>query len=124
MREIIHGRRENVKVFDYDDLQKLSLSHWGVSDTTIRLPSDLARTEALNGPCRTYHLGKPMKLQELEAMPRDLQIAYLRRLRRVGGSADTVGRMLGMSPGRLGERWDVRFDRPDPTAWAAFLSQC
>ena len=124
VREIMHGRRENVKVFDYDDLQSVSLSHWGCSDTTIRLPSDRERTETLNGPCRTYRLGIPMKLRELEKLPEDLQLLYLRRLRCAGASADAVGRMLGISSRRLGERWRVRFDRPDPTAWAAFLGQC
>lgn len=113
-----------MKVFDYDDLQRVSLSHWGLGDAAIRLPSDRTRAETLNGPCRTYHLGKPMKLQELEAMPADLQLTYLRKLRSRGATADAVGKMLGVSAKRLRERWDVHFDMPDPTAWAAFLSQC
>lgn len=113
-----------VKVFDYDDLQTLSLTHWGPGGSKIRLPNDSAVHGAMNGPCRTYHLGKPMKLQELEAMPRDLQLAYLRKLRRLGASWRGVGDMLGLSPAQLHARWNVCFDMPNPTAWAAFLGQC
>ncbi|MBP3634155.1 MAG: hypothetical protein J6J43_06250 [Oscillospiraceae bacterium] len=108
-----------VKVFDYDDLQTRALSQLGQVDTQIRLPNDrLGHT--LNGPCRTYRLGRPMTIRELEAMPRDLQILYLRRLRRMGGCAESVGEMLGVLPARLSQ-WGVCFDRPDPKSWAAFL---
>lgn len=113
----------NVKVFLYDDLQNVSQTHWGLDETFIRLPSDRVPACALCGPCRTYRLGRPMKLAELESMPRDLQLAYLRRLRHRGGTKDAVGKMLGVSPARL-DRWGVRFDRPDPAAWAEFLRQC
>ena len=113
-----------VKEFDYDDLHGLALSHWGFSEQLIRLPSDNAPAETLNGPCRTYQLGKPICLQELEAMPKDLQLRYLRRLRQAGGSCDMVSHMLGISPAQLSSRWNVRFDKPNPTAWAAFLGQC
>jgi len=113
-----------VKVFDYDDLQGLALSHWGWSEQLVRLPSDNAAAETLNGPCRTYHLGKPIGLQELEAMPKDLQLRYLRQLRHAGGSCDSVSHMLEITPAQLSGRWNIRFDRPNPTAWAAFISQC
>ena len=69
-------------------------------------------------------LGKPMELAQFEAMPEDLQQAYLRRLRQRGGSEATVGRMLGISPRRLQQllrQHRVRLDRPDPEAWASFL---
>ena len=112
-----------VKEFLYDDLQTLSQDRWGLSETTIRLPNDRTSIGTLSGPCRTYRLGRPMKLAELEAMPRDLQLAYLRRLRHRGGTQDAVGEMLGVPPARL-NRWGVRFDRPNPTTWAAFLGQC
>ena len=114
----------NVKEFDYDVLQTETLAHWGWSEPSIRLPNDGTSQAALNGPCRVYRLGKPMKLQELEAMPQDLQLAYLRRLRRAGATKAAVGRMLGVSPALLDRRWRVRFDMPDSTAWAAFLDKC
>ena len=90
----------------------------------IRLPSDHMDLETLHGPCRTYRLGKPLTLSELEAMPHDLQLRYLRKLRHIGGSCDSVETMLGLAPGQLSSRWQVRFDMPNPTAWAAFLDQC
>lgn len=114
----------NVMVFDYDDLQGLASSRWGWSEEIIRLPSDHLDMESLHGPCRTYHLGKPLTLAQLEAMPEDLQLRYLRQLRRRGGSCDSVGKMLGLAPGQLSARWQVRFDKPNPTAWANFLGQC
>lgn len=113
----------NVKVLEYDDLQTMSQTHWGVYDSPVRFPSDTATWEALSSPCRTYHLGRPMKLQELEAMPGDLQLRYLRKLRRRGGTAAGVSEMLGVSPARLSQ-WGVCFDQPNPKAWAAFLHQC
>lgn len=113
----------NVKEFLYDDLQTVSQTHWGLSETSVRLPSDRDTDRLRCGPCRIYRLGRPMKLAELESMPRDLQLAYLRRLRLRGGTQDAVGEMLGVPPARL-NRWGVRFDRPNPTAWAAFLNQC
>jgi len=113
-----------VKEFDYDDLQSKAQAHWEPSESHIRLPSDKTSPEKLDGPCMTYHLGKPMKLQELEALPKDLQLMYLRRLRRMGGTQAAVEKMLGMSPARLSDRWPVRFDMPNPTAWAEFLGKC
>jgi len=114
----------NVMVFDYDDLQGQALSHWGWSEEIVRLPSDHMASEKLHGPCRTYRLGKPLTLVELEDMPKDLQLRYLRQLRHKGGSCDSVGKMLGLAPGQLSARWQVRFDKPNPTAWAAFVNQC
>ena len=112
-----------VKVLDYDDLQTLARFCWGSEESTVRLPSDRTAPEKLDGPCKTYCLGKPMSLRELEQMPEDLQLAYLRRLRRRGGTPVQVGRMLGMPPSRLSDRWPVCFDMPNPTAWAEFLGQ-
>ena len=112
-----------VKVFRCDDLQNRSQDHWGLTQDFVRLPHDRVGTAGLNGPCRTYRLSRPMELWELEAMPRDLQLAYLRRLRALGGTRETVGAMLGVPPARV-DRWGVRFDRPDPTAWAAVLHTC
>lgn len=104
-------------------MQTRGQEHWGLSEDLVRLPHDRIGTAGLSGPCRTYRLSRPMKLWELEAMPRDLQLAYLRRLRDFGGTSQTVGEMLGVPPARL-DRWGVRFDKPDPTAWAAFLQTC
>lgn len=112
-----------MKVFRCDDLQTRGQEHWGLSQDLVRLPHDKTGTAGLSGPCRTYRLNRPMQFWELEAMPRDLQLAYLRRLRNFGGTRETVGEMLGVPPARL-DRWGVRFDRPDPTAWAAFLQTC
>ena len=109
-------------VLEYDDLQTMSQTHWGVYDSPVRFPSDTATWESLSSPCRVYRLGKPMKLRELEAMPKDLQLQYLRKLRLKGATAEEVGRMLGVSTRRL-SRWGVRFDRPNPTVWAEFLRQ-
>jgi len=110
-------------VLEYDDLQTISQTHWGVFDSPIRFPNDTASWESFSSPCRVYQLGKPMSLRELQAMPGDLQLQYLRRLRSRGATADSVGKMLGIAPSRL-SRWGVRFDRPDPAAWAEFLRQC
>ena len=113
----------NVKVLEYDDLQTMSQTHWGVCDSPVRFPSDTAGWEAMSSPCRVYRLGSPMTLQELEAMPKDLQMQYLRKLRLLGATAEGVGKMLGISPARL-SRWGVRFDRPNASAWAKFLQKC
>ena len=110
-------------VLNYDDLQTMSQTHWGVYDSPIRFPSDTASWETHCSPCRTYRLGRPMKLREFEKMPGDLQLQYLRKLRRRGGTADGVGKMLGVSPTVL-SRWGVRFDCPDSAAWAEFMRQC
>ena len=117
--------------FDYDCLQKKiigrSASHRVGRRRAVTLPCDSLNSAAiqlLNGPCRTYRLGKPMELAQFEAMPEDLQQAYLRRLRQRGGSEETVGRMLGISPRLLKQllrQHRVRLDRPDPEAWASFL---
>ena len=113
----------NVTVFNYDDLQAISQTHWGVYESPVRFPSDTATWETLSSPCCTYHLGKPMTMRQLEAMPRDLQLRYLRKLRKLGATEEAVCRMLGISRTRL-SRWGVRFDRPDPAAWTEFLRQC
>ena len=92
----------------------------------VKLPSDCldpATLERRNGPCRTYRLGRPMRIVEFSEMPADLQRSYLRRLRLRGGSESDVERMLGVAPGRL-RRYRVAFDRPDPEAWALFLASC
>lgn len=112
-----------MKVSDYDDLQEKTPTHWGWSYETVRLPNDRQSADLLSGPCRTYHLGRPMKLQELEAMPADLQLRYLRKLRRLGATREGVGKMLGVGPGKM-DTLGVRFDMPNPTAWAEFLKSC
>ncbi len=100
---------------------------WLGRRTAVTLPSDAASPEELlrrNGPCHVYRLGAPMDIRQFEAMPRDLQRAYLHRLRQRGGSAESVQAMLGISRQRLRqlqERDRIVFDQPDRTAWEAFL---
>ena len=110
----------SVMVLDYDDLQVTAPTHWGWSYEAVRLPNDRRSVDSLSGPCRTYCLGKPMRLQELEAMPADLQLRYLRKLRRMGATREAVGQMLGVNPGQM-DTLGVCFDMPNPTAWAEFL---
>ena len=104
--------------FDHDCLQTNKT-------LAVRLPSDGVDPSSLHGPCRVYRLGRPMRLDQLEAMPADLQRRYLRRLRQCGGSEETVRAMLQAAPEqmeRLHTRHRVAFDRPNPTAWAAFCA--
>ena len=119
--------------FEYDCLQKKRIGNNAFRRVGLRravtLPSDSLDPAALqlrNGPCRTYRLGRPMNLAQFEAMPEDLRRAYLRRLRQRGGTEETVGRMLGISPRvmqQLLRQYRVRLDQPDPRAWAAFLDE-
>jgi len=111
-----------VKVSDYDHLQQAP-AYWGWSDPAVRLPHDGLPAEQLSGPCRTYRLGGPMTMQQLQAMPADLQRQYLRRLRRAGATAEDVGNMLGVSVQQAASL-GVVFDRPDPKAWAEFCKVC
>lgn len=90
----------------------------------MRLPSDGMTPARLNGPCRTYRLGVPMKLSQLEAMPEDLQRMYLRRLRRSGATQEAAAKMLGGSPAHLQRKFLLQFDQPDAAAWEAFLNKC
>ena len=113
--------------FDYDCLQKRqtarSAHHRVGNRRSVTLPSDFLDPAAIarrNGPCRTYRLGKPMKREEFEALPSDLQKLYLRQLRQNGGSEADVERMLGAAPGGL-RRYRVRFDQQNPERWKAFL---
>lgn len=89
----------------------------------VRLPSDGVDPTTLHGRCKSYFLGKPMTLRQLETMPGDLQRDYLRRLRQRGGSQEEVLRMLRAAPEQLRqlqERYHIRFDCPDPKRWADF----
>lgn len=89
----------------------------------VRLPNDGVDPATLHGRCRSYFLGRPMTLRQLEDMPGDLQRAYLRRLRQRGGSQEEVLRMLRATPEqlrRLQEQYHVSFDCPDPKQWADF----
>ena len=119
--------------FDYDCLQKkqIARSAWqrvGLR-RTVTFPSDsltpmeLAR---LSGPCRVYRLGRPMKIGDFRALPRDLQRTYLQRLRQRGGSRRAVCQMLGITEQQLDQlqaQGGVDFDCPDDAAWQQFLTQ-
>lgn len=50
----------------------------------VKLPSDyLTKKELKNmsGECRSYRMNSPMKWQEFKAMPKDLQIAYIKAIK-------------------------------------------
>lgn len=51
----------------------------------VNLPSDFMtkkQREALNGECKTYKLGEPMTWVDFKAMPDDLKIEYIKKLRK------------------------------------------
>lgn len=110
-------------VSEYDDLQMQGQQHWRWWKSAVRLPNDTVPPERLDGPCRTYRLGRPMKLRELEKLPPDLQRSYLRRLRHAGATRKNVSKMLGISQAKV-DAMGVRFDKPDPEAWADFMKKC
>lgn len=112
-----------MKVSEYDYLPEKAPTHWGWSHPTVRLPHDRLSADLLSGPCRTYHLGKPMTMHQLQAMPADLQRQYLRKLRAMGAGVEDVAKMLGVSPRKV-RTLGVRFDRPDPKSWAEFVKLC
>ncbi len=121
----------HMKEFEYDCLLKARIARSARrrlgQRKAVTLPSDglsALELQSRNGPCRTYRLGAPMTMAEFSAMPRDLQRAYLRRLRQRGGSEKTVETMLGVSRQELRQllaREHVALDRPDQEAWEAFL---
>ena len=117
--------------FDFDCLEKKRLARCAAAKVrnhrTVTLPSDGLTQKDLqdrNGPCRVYHLGRPMTLNNFLAMPRDLQRSYLRRLDVHGGSPDTVAAMWGMDTAELLlllRGYGVRLDNPDAERWRAFM---
>ena len=119
--------------FEYDCLQKKRTAHSARlrvgARRAVSLPSDNlnpAELQGRNGPCRVYRLGVPMDIGQFEAMPRDLQRTYLRRLRQRGGSTEAVRAMLGISGQQMQqilEQARVTLDQPDQAAWAAFLER-
>lgn len=119
--------------FEYDCLQKkrtASSARLRVgARRAVTLPSDHlnpAELERRNGPCRVYRLGAPMDIGQFEDMPRDLQRAYLRRLRQRGGSMEAVQAMLGIDGAQMAQilaRTQVTLDQPDQASWTAFLAR-
>jgi len=113
--------------FEYDCLQeernnrtKHGRQRYAVA---VTLPSDYLKPEELerrSGPCRIYRLGRPMTMAEFHDLPADLRKLYLNRLQQRGGSEFDVEQMLGAKQGSL-RHYRVRFDRPNPEAWRAFL---
>ena len=75
----------------------------------VKLPSDfMSRKEikAMNGECKTYNIKKPMIYREFKALPKDLQIAYVKWLRDEFGVSDAeIARMLGTPKNTLCERF-------------------
>lgn len=67
----------------------------------VRLPSDkLTKKELqkMNGQCETYKLNQPMKWPEFLAMPLELQITYVKQLRKKFNVPDArIARMLCVS---------------------------
>jgi len=117
--------------FDFDCLEKKRLARCAAakvrSRRTVTLPSDALTQKDLqhkNGPCRVYHLGRPMTTAHFHAMPRDLQRSYLRRLKAHGGSPEAVAAMFCITAEELQQLtagFGIRFDCPDPKRWQAFL---
>ena len=90
----------------------------------VRLPNDGVDPSGLHGPCRVFRLGRPLDIAELRDMPEELQRMYLQRLRRWGGTEESVIVMLGSSREELIallKRHRVVLDKPNPTAWADFI---
>lgn len=75
-------------------------SHTGKGGS-VKLPSDFMsrkEKEAMNGECKSYKLNSPMSYAEFKAMPQDLQIAYIKQLRKAYGAPDSeIAKMLGVS---------------------------
>lgn len=67
----------------------------------VRMPSDnltKKQREALNGECKTYRMGAPMKWGEFVGMPEDLQVMYIKGLRKTYNVPNKVlAEMLGIS---------------------------
>ena len=99
----------------------------------VKFPSDyLSRKElkAMNGEPKTYKLNSPMKWEEFKAMPEDLQIVYITKIREkynvsdlkladmFGVTKDKVARhfkKVGLSSGIKGKR--AGFDSDGFFAW-------
>lgn len=66
----------------------------------VRFPSDYLTDEqiaALNGECKTYRMNAPMDWDEFNTMPTDLQIEYIKSLRKKFRVPDyAIADMLGV----------------------------
>jgi hypothetical protein len=94
----------------------------GAGAVTVRLPSDALEGRelaGLNGPARSYDLGRPLGGAEFEALPDDLKRLYLRLLRdRHGGTERQIRRLTGAR-----ESYGVCLSaaRGDRAKWRRFL---
>ena len=65
----------------------------------VKLPSDyLTKKELKNmsGECKSYRMNSPMKWQEFKAMPKDLQIAYIKAVKeKYNPPVSAMARMFG-----------------------------
>lgn len=84
----------------------------------VRLPSDNltpAQLRQKSGPVEAYNLGRPMKWQELQALPYDLRKKYLEKLRdEYKATQVMLAKMLDISLTTLRRRcnqWDIDFPR-------------
>lgn len=82
---------------------------------SVRLPSDRLtdkQLEALNGKCETYCLGKPMTWAQFKAMPDDLKIEYVKKLRKKYSVPDyALAEAMGVSRRTFGKwMWGLGLD--------------
>lgn len=103
----------------------------------VRLPSDNltpGQMKQLNSEVELYSLGRPMKWQQLQAMPADLRCKYLEKLRNEYKATQImVARMLGVGTSTLRRycsKWDIYFQKTgdhlaekDRQRWAEFLGE-
>lgn len=96
--------------FDYDVLQRKRLAQQakyrknGSKSRKCSLPSDgmtQKQWKERNGEVMTYNLNRlnrPMKWAEFKQLPKDLQVAYISKLRKdYGASTNAIAAMLGVS---------------------------
>ena len=71
----------------------------------VKLPSDyLTKKELKNmsGECKSYRMNSPMKWQEFKAMPKDLQIAYIKAVKeKYNPPVSAMARMFGCDRANL-----------------------
>jgi len=121
---------EAFQVYSADQAERRTLAraarcrYTGAGEVTVRLPSDAlpARAlEQLNGPARSYQLGKPLHAAEFSALPDDLKRLYLRLLRdRYGGTERQIRRLTGTQ-----ENYGVCLSaaRGDRRRWKRFMEK-
>ena len=73
----------------------------------VKFPSDfMSKKElrAMNGPVEEFNLNKPMSWEEFKALPDDLKITYIKKLReRFDVTNIAIAEMLGVSTSTINE---------------------